>query len=174
MTGAEHITETRPLNADQQRATDLLRATYVAPVNGAAPILAALAAALDAAEARGRAEVATKVLDLADVVVQDQHLSGHRLARRLRAMVTEESEHDHTCGKSKPPWAYGRVFPCTVTDELALPGGDAERTPPAQSPATNVAAVPEHEHTWVSTYADGFTSSHELCAVCRKRRTVTK
>lgn len=27
----------------------------------------------------------------------------------------------------------------------------------------------EHEHTWVSTYADGSTS-HELCTVCRERR----
>lgn len=49
-----------------------------------------VAHALDVAEARGRAEVAAKVLDLANVVVQDQHLSGHRLARRLRSLAAED------------------------------------------------------------------------------------
>jgi len=75
---------------------------------------------------------------------EDEQEILHRRAAAAAAQPGAGGEADDGSGESKPPWAYGRVFPCTVTDELALPGGDSDATSTAPSAGQDTGGLCEH------------------------------
>lgn len=100
----------------------------------------------------------------AAVASASAHRSGKTLENNIAAALDAAEARGRADG-----WDAGYAAAQLDADEEPYSDSPLRATwQPRQNPHR------EHEHTWVSTYADGFTSSHELCAVCRKRRTVTK